>query len=201
MEVAQKVKITYGKHGLIRFIGHLDTINTIFTAMRRAGLPLCYTEGFNPRIKASFSPSLSLGFTSDAEFLELFLNETVKTDRLKRSLQKELPDGITIKNVEEIALKNKSLNNAIKSVQYQFSFKNFNVEKCQLEKNRKKLLEENSILNMNISEDFDCTFIIGMDKGKMISPKEIARDLLEVGEDEVKKIEFTRKKFFLASMK
>ncbi len=196
MEAIQKVKITYGKYGLIRFIGHLDTMDTIFTAARRAGLPLCYTEGFNPRIKASFSPPLSLGFSSDVEFMELFLNETVAVDKLKGSLQKELPEGMIIKSVEEIAVKSKSLNNAIEAAGYRFSFEGFNVDKGLLNERKKKLLEASSVLSMDISGDSGCDFVIGMGGGKKMSSREIARNLLDIDEDEVKKIEFTRKKFF-----
>lgn len=78
--------IKYGKEPAVRFISHLDLIRTWERILRRADLPLAYTEGYNPRVKLSFGQPLSLGFTSQAEYLELYLKQLLPTRRLYEKL-------------------------------------------------------------------------------------------------------------------
>lgn len=196
MEAVYKVRIVYSKYGLIRFIGHLDTMNVMFSALRRAGLPLHYTEGFNPRVKASFSPPLPLGFSSEAEFLELSLSRKIKPEGLKDSLQGELPEGIVLKAVEEIPVGGKSLCGSIKSVEYLFNTGVSGVKNDQIGRRKNELLEKNGILSITVNEEGECAIVVEPGSGKGGSPREIAKALLDIDDDEVKKIEFTRKKFF-----
>ncbi len=196
METVHKVRIVYSKHGLIRFIGHLDTMNVMFSALRRAGLPLHYTEGFNPRVKASFSPPLPLGFSSEAEFLELSLNRKIKPEGLKDSLQVELPGGIVLKIVEEIPVGGKSLCGSIKAVEYLFNTGGAGAKNDQIDRRRNELLKKNGISSIAVNEAGECAVIVEPGSGKEGSPREIAKALLGIDDDEVKKIEFTRKKFF-----
>lgn len=74
--------IKYGKDRDLRFISHLDLLRTWERLLRRADLPLAYTEGYNPRVKMSFGQPLPLGFVSQAEYLELYLKQLLPTSRL-----------------------------------------------------------------------------------------------------------------------
>lgn len=74
--------IKYGKGRDLRFISHLDLLRTWERSLRRADLPLAYTEGYNPRVKMSFGQPLPLGFVSQAEYLELYLKQLLPTSRL-----------------------------------------------------------------------------------------------------------------------
>jgi radical SAM-linked protein len=195
METVQKVLITYSKHGLIRFIGHLDTMSVILQAMRRAALPLCYSQGFNPHVKASFSLPLPLGFSSDAEFIELSLNSSMKTDDIRMAIQKELPEGLEIRTVEKIPVLGSSASGKIEAIQYHFNYKSIISDSVQLEENKKRLLGIPGVLNIELDENSDCNFTIELGRGKEVSPREIARALLGIDEGSIKLIEFTRKKF------
>jgi radical SAM-linked protein len=68
-------------------------------AMRRAELPLKITEGFNPHPKLSIKRALKLGVESDKEEASIMLKEYVKPDDFQERLQKQLPEGIFIKEV------------------------------------------------------------------------------------------------------
>ena len=54
----------------MRFLGHLDLTRMLLRTLRRAGVPLVYSQGFNPKPKVSFGPALSLGVVSEAEYMD-----------------------------------------------------------------------------------------------------------------------------------
>ncbi|MFB0527511.1 MAG: TIGR03936 family radical SAM-associated protein, partial [bacterium] len=116
MDTVQRVRIEYSKKGPVRYIGHLDLMHTFFRALKRANLPVSYTKGFNPRIKSSFSPALPLGFASEAEYIELYLDKKIDISSSIGNLQKELPEGLTVHNMEKLPLFGNSGNVKIKAV-------------------------------------------------------------------------------------
>jgi radical SAM family uncharacterized protein/radical SAM-linked protein len=86
------VRIKWGRRGLTRFLSHLDNMRAIERAIRRSGLPAEYSQGFHPHMKLSFGPPLSVGFTSEAEYFDLSL-EQVFSPEMARRLSAEFPDG------------------------------------------------------------------------------------------------------------
>jgi len=78
-------------------------------ALRRASIPVAYSEGFNPRPRLSFGSPLAVGITSDGELLDIFLEQRISLYHLKTCMHKQLPSGVSISEVQEIALKVPSL--------------------------------------------------------------------------------------------
>jgi radical SAM family uncharacterized protein/radical SAM-linked protein len=76
------VRVGYRKGDPVRFISHLDLLRELERTFRRAELPLVYTEGFSPRPKLSAGPPLPLGWTSDAEWIDMELAEAWPEERL-----------------------------------------------------------------------------------------------------------------------
>jgi radical SAM family uncharacterized protein/radical SAM-linked protein len=76
------VRVGYRKADPVRFISHLDLLRELERTLRRAELPLVFTEGFSPRPKLSAGPPLPLGWTSDAEWIDMELAETWPEERL-----------------------------------------------------------------------------------------------------------------------
>ena len=113
-----RIRIEYGKRGDMRFIGHLDTMRIFFRSFRRARLPLLYTQGFSPRIKSSSSPPLPLGFFSDAEYLDIFLEGEASEEMIKDSLGKNLPEGLDIIDIKSSPLET-NRNSQIKEILYE----------------------------------------------------------------------------------
>ena len=64
-----KVRIRFAKYGALKFIGHLDVMRYFQKAIRRADLPIAYSEGFSPHQIMSFAAPLSVGHTSEGEYL------------------------------------------------------------------------------------------------------------------------------------
>lgn len=86
----------------MRYTGHLDLILTWERTFRRSGLPLSYSEGFNPRPVINLASPLPLGFTSSSEIGDFWLSEVVPPDVFQSSLSSALPPGLSINHIEEL---------------------------------------------------------------------------------------------------
>jgi len=95
-----RVNFIFSKKGLMRYISHLDLMRLFMRAMRRAELPLKMTEGFSPHPKLSFKRALKLGVESENEEASIVLKFPVPLKDFKDRLQKQLPEGIQLKNVQ-----------------------------------------------------------------------------------------------------
>jgi radical SAM-linked protein len=118
--------IEFSKTGNARFFGHLELANIIQRAVRRAGLYVRYTEGFNPNMKLSFSNPLPVGMESEAESFFLFIDKTIKPAVIQHKLNAHLPDGL---HIESVLLYNKAkLKTKDDSARYDICFKQFRLE-------------------------------------------------------------------------
>lgn len=95
-----KVRIKYAKESEARFLSHLDAVRVLLRGARRANLPLCYSAGFSPKPKVSFSPPLPLGHTSETEYADFEL-ETLRgqSENLMASLAEKLPPGFKLLSI------------------------------------------------------------------------------------------------------
>lgn len=83
----------------MKYISHLDLMRLFMRALRRAELPIKITEGFSPHPKISLKRALKLGVESDSEEATFVLREPMNLEEFKQKLQKQLPEGIFIKDV------------------------------------------------------------------------------------------------------
>lgn len=86
----------YTKLGNLKYISHLDVLRFVQRAVRRASLPVAYSEGFNPHMKTSFGFPLSLGNESRGEYFEIELAEKLSEDEFKNRLNNVLPHEMQI---------------------------------------------------------------------------------------------------------
>ena len=90
------VRVIFQKTGRARYISHLDINRTMIRALRRAELPIWYTEGFNKHPYVTFAAPLSLGFEGERETMDIRLNEEVPMDELVRRLDAVMPEGLRV---------------------------------------------------------------------------------------------------------
>jgi radical SAM-linked protein len=100
--IQQKVEIRFEKGEALRFISHHDLMRAFQRAVRRAGLPVRLTEGFNPRPRIVFPVALEVGVASLDEAAELELTQCVALPELQQRLSSTLPPGITLKSVKDL---------------------------------------------------------------------------------------------------
>lgn len=84
--LSETLRIRFAKRGRLKFISHLDLCRTIQSAMFRAGLPLWYTEGFNPHPRITVALPLSVGCESECELLDVRVNELPDLDEVVKKL-------------------------------------------------------------------------------------------------------------------
>lgn len=91
-----KYVIQFSKTGIICFTSHLDLMRIFKRAFKRAGIPLAYSQGFNPHPKMGFAQPLSLGYWGMAEYIEFEVQEDVLPNELMVRLAEGLPEGIEL---------------------------------------------------------------------------------------------------------
>ena len=112
------VRLKFSKHGKVRFVGHRDVARAFERAFRIAELPIGFTQGFSPRPRVSFGLALSVGYESDAEFLDVELSEPVELD-LPAVLTEALPEGIVVEGAAALADRAPALQEAVTAVEWE----------------------------------------------------------------------------------
>jgi len=91
----------------VQYVGHLDLMRVLERAVRRAGLPVAYTEGYNPRTKIALASALAVGATSEWEICQLDLSRAPRRAELPAllaDLRRQLPPGLEILAADLIRL-------------------------------------------------------------------------------------------------
>lgn len=89
-----KLRLKFTKTGRAVYISHLDLMRTLQRVFFRAGLPLRYSEGFNPHARISIVLPLSVGTASRCEYLDFWLTEDVPLDTIPARLNAAMPEDI-----------------------------------------------------------------------------------------------------------
>ena len=95
------VRIWFKKMGMSRYVSHLDLMRAMTRAMRRANVPLWYTEGYNPHPYMTFSLPLSLGMESLCESMDIRIEGESTNEDIFNLLKGSMPPGIEIISVDE----------------------------------------------------------------------------------------------------
>lgn len=106
------VRMMFEKQGRAKYISHLDLNRTMIRAVRRAGIPIWYTEGFNRHPYITFAAPLSLGFESVAELMELKLTEDMPLEEVTARMNAAMPEGLAVVETFEAVKKVRELNSA-----------------------------------------------------------------------------------------
>ncbi len=107
------VRVVFSKMGRARFISHLDLVRTMTRVMRRAGIPLWYTEGFNRHPYLTFAAPLSLGYEGLRETMDLRLETDMPYEELVERLNAALPEGFEAVSAAEAMCKAGELAGAV----------------------------------------------------------------------------------------
>jgi len=102
------VRIRFEKAGKMRFLSHHELMRLFERAVRRSGIPVRMTEGFNPHPVLSFPTALGIGIESLDEVMELELSTWVAPNQLREKLSAQLPEGIRIRSAEPFLRKDRS---------------------------------------------------------------------------------------------
>ncbi|HWG85951.1 MAG TPA: TIGR03936 family radical SAM-associated protein [Deinococcales bacterium] len=98
-----RVRVRYEKAGKLRFISAIDLGRVWERALRKAGLPIAYSEGFSPHPKVSFVDALPLGYASRGEYAELTFATALPLEPSMAALNAAFPAGIGVLAAQEVA--------------------------------------------------------------------------------------------------
>ncbi|MBE0426009.1 MAG: TIGR03960 family B12-binding radical SAM protein [Nitrospirae bacterium] len=113
------IRVEFSKTERLRYLSHLELVNVIHRAMRRAGFPLKYSKGFHPGPKVSFGPPLSVGVAGLNEYFDMEIIPPFDLLENRRQLNNVLPEGIYVNYMAVIPANAESLNSFITRYEYE----------------------------------------------------------------------------------
>jgi len=114
----QRLRIRFCRGQEVQFISHLDIMRLWQRALRRADISLAYSEGFNPHPRISLAAPLPIGVTSEAELMDILCSRWASPHFFTAAVSQQLPPGIKILQVYQIALSQPSLQSQVGYTEY-----------------------------------------------------------------------------------
>jgi len=116
------VRVRYAKLGRLVALSHLETMHAVLRAIRRAGLPVAFSQGYHPKPRVSFGPALPVGLESHCEYMDLELMGLHDAEAVVARLGPQLPEGMPIHEARAIDPRSPSISEALRAVHYLAEF-------------------------------------------------------------------------------
>jgi radical SAM-linked protein len=127
-----RARVMYSKLEDARFLGAKEVATMFSRAVRRARLPIAYSQGFHPLPRLSFGPALPMGVESEEEFIDLELSEYVSAGEIGVRLNAELPRGFSVQRAENIDFRVPSIDASIRAFRYAVALDSLPAHKREL---------------------------------------------------------------------
>lgn len=119
----QRVRVIYTRRESLRYISHLDMKLVLERTLRRAGVPLAYSKGFNPKPRLHMAAALPLGFLSREEVADFWLEiqpglTPVKLLALIDQIRAAAPPGLEVRQIDFVPLELPALQTQVQSADY-----------------------------------------------------------------------------------
>jgi radical SAM family uncharacterized protein/radical SAM-linked protein len=203
---SKKLSVSFAKLNQAKYFGHLEMVNIFFRALKRAEIPVVFSQGFHPKPKISFDDPLPVGIESRQEHFTLSVPDFVRPEVVSRRLNTHLPDGLVINSCQLAS--RKSGHQASKTNTYLVTLKegHFNKEKLASFNhasdatisfsNRKGKLKKINLKDMVLDIMFLNSACLQMTllsvPGKTVRPAMILHHIFNVAEDHIKKAKIVK---------
>ncbi len=117
-----RIRVRYTKGESLRFTGHLDLQRLWERLLRRSGLPIRYSQGYHPRARLNLASALPLGFVSDDEQLDFWMDEPREMEDVLACLRRSAPPGLEIQSARAVDLSEDALQVRMKASEFVVSF-------------------------------------------------------------------------------
>lgn len=187
----RKLKVSFSKTGTAKYFGHLELVNILFRAIKRANIDIKYSQGFHPKPKISFEDPLAIGIESEIENMYIAVNHLIKHVEVVQRLNKQLPEGLEI--LECTDAPSKSEIKTIKGFAYRVRIKDFDFDESAIQEfksqevvvverlNKKgkinKINLKNVVLNICLTSKEEIEFILKPDNGKTVRPYHVLKKI------------------------
>jgi radical SAM-linked protein len=196
-------RVTFSKTGDARLLSHRNTMDLLERAIRAAGLPARYSEGFNPHMRLSMGPALALGIESRHEVFEVDGRDRFPADAAAR-INAKLPAGVEILEVRPVRAGEPSLAKAVKGARYSVRLdSDEQVERAKdaLENSwRESMPALRAIALESGADGMNLTFEVNLDQaaGETATAKKVLEALLAIPAEEQAGLAVTREETLLA---
>jgi radical SAM-linked protein len=140
----QRLRIRFSRGEEIKYISHLDLLRLWQRALVRAGIPLAYSEGFSPHPRMSLAVPLALGVTGEAELMDIYLAKWASPHTFTAAMARQLPLGVKIEQVFNIALTLPALQAQVRAAEYRVGIAT-DKEQAEIEALINALLDKDSL--------------------------------------------------------
>lgn len=153
-EQITRIRVQYTKGPSLRFTGHLDLQRIWERLLRRTKLPVRYSEGYHPRARLNLASALPLGFVSEAELLDFWMDEPLPEDEIEERLSSTAPPGLEILSVSTVDLREDAIQTRITASEYEIHF--FDPQDREaLERQVTTLLDAESLIRTRRKKTYD----------------------------------------------
>jgi radical SAM family uncharacterized protein/radical SAM-linked protein len=202
--------VHYTRTGDLRFIGLLENNRMFLRMVRRAGLPMRYSQGYHPLPRISFSPAPPVGVESEAEYVELEILERLSVEKIRAALQAAMPEGMKIVELKELSLKAPSISQVISLIDYlavapdplkprfakdkvdEFLARDSLVIEQKRDKKTRSLDLRQKVKSMELTPENHVRFSFIISQGPGAKPQELVAAVFGLNEDELTQIRYTR---------
>jgi radical SAM-linked protein len=114
----QRLRLKFSRGEELKYISHLDLMRLWDRALRRAAMPMAYSQGFNPHSHISLAAPLPIGVTSGGELMDIFLERRVLPQVFIKAVSAKLPQGVEVMEVREVWHRLPSLQSQVRYAEY-----------------------------------------------------------------------------------
>jgi radical SAM family uncharacterized protein/radical SAM-linked protein len=205
---SKNLSVYYSKRDQAKYLGHLEMVNVFFRALKRAEIPVLFSQGFHPKPKISFDDPLPVGIESRQEHFKLSVPGFVHPEAITQRLNAHLPDGLVINSCQ--LAPQKSVRQAPKANTYLVTLKEGHFDKEKLASfnrssdatisllNRKGKLKKINLKDMVLDIMFLDSTCLQMTllsvPGKTVRPALILRHIFSVAEDHIKQAKVVKQR-------
>ncbi|MGI6538899.1 MAG: TIGR03936 family radical SAM-associated protein [Caldicoprobacterales bacterium] len=192
-----RILLEYTRGERVKYISHLDLMRAMQRAVRRAELPIAFSQGFNPHPIMAFASALPVGTTSEREYMDILLTKPVSLSELKEKMNLVLPKGITVTEAMVIDNKTPSLMSLIQKADYEIRAEEVDWEKALkayqevpeiwIEKKTKKRtsrvnIKEDAVESFRLDSEDDLKVHLSMRIGSRgsIKPEVVIQEVLKI---------------------
>lgn len=118
-----KIRVKFAKRGSLKYVGHLDVLRYFQKLIRRAGIDIAYSEGFNPHQKLSFAQPLGVGMLSEGEYLDMEVNTTLSSAEAVKTMNEASVDDIEILSYRALKEGSKNAMASVAAADYLIEFR------------------------------------------------------------------------------
>lgn len=150
----QRLRMKFSKVGPTRYISHLDLARALERALNRARVPVSYTQGYNPRPRMQFASALPLGFTSEAELADVWLEEEIDPAQAREQIMSRMAPGLVVHEVWEVSLDAPAMQASTQETAYVAMVDDF-IDRPELRRRVDELLAAESVMRERRGKEYD----------------------------------------------